>query len=78
MIKNFLKIINIKVFLISLLAVLIFMYFDNDKKKIFVYPTPSNRNKVEYKDKAENCYEYSMSEVKCPFDKSKINNVPLQ
>ena len=54
------------------------MYFDNDKKKIFVYPTPSNRNKVEYKDKAENCYEYSMSEVKCPFDKSKINNVPLQ
>ncbi len=33
MIKNLLKIINIKIFLISLFVGLIFMYFDNEKKK---------------------------------------------
>ena len=66
MIKKFLKIINIKVFFISLLVGLIFTYINNDKKKIYVYPTPSNINNIQYKDKANNCYEYSMEKVACP------------
>lgn len=74
---NVFKIINIKVFLISLLAGLIFMFLNNDKKDISVYPTPSNINSVQYKDKADNCFEYSMEKIKCP-DKSKINNIPIQ
>tara|TARA_X000000368_G_scaffold154033_1_gene121391 strand:- start:2673 stop:2909 length:237 start_codon:yes stop_codon:yes gene_type:complete len=78
MIKNLLKIINIKVFLISLLVGLIFMYFDNDKKKITVYPTPSNINNIQFKDKADNCFEYNMEKVKCPSNKSKINHIPIQ
>jgi len=72
-----LKILNIKVFLISLMAGLIFMYFDDSKKNISVFPTPSNIDTVEYKDKAGNCFEYTMEKVKCP-DKSKINNIPVQ
>jgi hypothetical protein len=71
------KMLNMKVFLISLLAGLIYMYFDTNKKDISVFPTPSNINTVEYKDKADNCFEYSMEKVKCP-DKSKINNIPIQ
>ena len=78
MIKNLLKIINIKIFLISLFVGLIFMYFDNEKKKISVYPTPSNINSVQYKNKADNCFEYSMEKVKCPSNKSKINHIPVQ
>tara|TARA_B100001175_G_scaffold257907_1_gene226345 strand:- start:912 stop:1157 length:246 start_codon:yes stop_codon:yes gene_type:complete len=77
-IKNFFKIINIKVFLVSLFIGLVFMYFDNDKKKIHVYPTPSNINSVEFKDKADNCFEYNMEKVKCPSKKSEINNIPVQ
>jgi hypothetical protein len=77
MIGNMLKIINIKVFLISLIAGLIFMYFDDSKKNISVFPTPSNIGTVEYKDKAGNCFEYTMEKVKCP-DKSKIKNIPIQ
>ena len=50
MIKSLLKIINIKVFLISLFIGLIFMYFDNEKKKISVYPTPSNIDSIELVD----------------------------
>jgi hypothetical protein len=78
MFKNILNIINWKVFFISFLVGLIFIYLKDDKKKIYVYPTPSNVNKVEYKDKADNCYEYSMDQVKCPSSKSEIHNVPLQ
>ena len=61
---NIFNIINLKFFLISLLIGLLFMYLDNGKRKINVYPTPSNINKIEYKDKAENCYEYELEEVK--------------
>ena len=78
MIKKFIKIINIKVFFISLLVGLIFTYINNDKKKIYVYPTPSNINNIQYKDKANNCYEYSMEKVACPSKKSDINNIPIQ
>ena len=76
MFKNLLKIINIKIFLLSFLFGLIFIYFNDDKTKINVYPTPSNIHKVEYKDKADNCFEYMMEEIKCP-TKSEINNVPV-
>ena len=72
------KIINIKFFLASLFIGLIFMYFDNGKKKITVYPTLSNLNKIEYKDKADNCYEYELEETKCPSKKSDINHIPDQ
>ena len=78
MIKNILKIINIKVFLISLLIGLVFIYFNNDKENITVYPTPSNINSMQFKDKADNCFQYSMEKVKCPSSKSKINNIPVQ
>jgi hypothetical protein len=77
MIGNMLKILNIKVFFISLLIGLIFMFFDGTKKNISVFPTPSNIDSVEYKDIAGNCFEYTMENVECP-DESKINNIPIQ
>jgi hypothetical protein len=78
MITGLFKIINLRVFLLSLFLGLIFIYLNDDRKKINVYPTPSNINKVEYKDRAQNCYEYSMEEVKCPSKSSQINHVPVQ
>ena len=78
MIKKMFKIINIKVFLVSLFIGLIFMFFDNNKKKITVFPTPSNVDDVVFQDSADNCFEYKLEEVKCPSKKSDINNVPIQ
>lgn len=75
---NIFKIIKLRLFLLSFLFGLIFIYFNDDKRKILVYPTPSNNDRVEYKDKAGNCFDYSMEEVKCPSKKSDINNVPIQ
>ena len=78
MLKNFFKILKFKFFLISLLIGLIFIYFNDDRKKISVYPTPSNINSLQFKDKADNCFEYTMEKVNCPSSKSKINNIPVQ
>ena len=72
------KLINMQVFLLSFLMGLLWIYFGDDKRKISVYPTPHNAHKVEYKDKAQNCFEYTMEEVKCPTDKAKIQTVPVQ
>ena len=72
------KCVNITVFLVSFLFGLVFIYYFDDKKKINVYPTPSNYKKIEYRDKAENCYEYSMEEVECPKEQKDINNIPIQ
>ena len=49
-----------------------------DIKKIYVYPTISNVGKVQYKDKADNCFVYKENEVKCPLDKSMISDIKIQ
>ena len=75
---NLFKIINIKVFLISLFVGLLYIYLMDSRKKITVFPNPSNIHKVEYKDKADSCFEYTMEQVKCPSKKSDINLIPIQ
>ena len=75
---KFFKIINLKFFLLALFIGLIYMYFNDDRKKIIIYPTTSNFDKIEYKDRAENCFKYNLKEVKCPAKKSSIKNIPIQ
>jgi len=71
------KYINISVFLLTFLLGLIYMYCFEYNRKVVVYPTPHNIDKIEYKDEAGNCYGYKIKEVKCPSDKSKIEMLPL-
>ena len=75
---KFFKIINLKFFLLALFIGLIYMYFNDDRKKIIIYPTTSNFNKIEYKDRADNCFKYNLKEVKCPAKKTTIKNIPIQ
>lgn len=75
---NLLKIIKLKYFLLALFAGLIYIYFNDDRKKIIIYPTTSNFDKIEYKDKADNCFKYNLKEVKCPAKKTSIKNIPIQ
>ena len=51
MIFKIFKIINIKIFIISLLIGLYYIYYIDDKKEIIIYPTLHNN--VLYKDKAK-------------------------
>ena len=70
------KIINIKIFIISLLIGLYYIYYIDDKKEITTYPTLHNN--VLYRDKAQNCFKYSFTETKCPNNKNDIKTIPEQ
>jgi hypothetical protein len=49
-----------------------------DMKTIYVYPNPDNVGKVQYKDRADNCFQYQSDEVKCPTNPSLIKGTPIQ
>tara|TARA_Y100000591_G_C21368935_1_gene467826 strand:+ start:51 stop:302 length:252 start_codon:yes stop_codon:yes gene_type:complete len=76
---NVIKLINVKVFLISLALGLFFVYVTKPEQKIIiVYPNPSNNKKIHYKDKSDNCFEFNEVEVSCPDDSSLITDYNVQ
>lgn len=71
--------ISLPIFIVSLAIGIFFVYIlGPDMKVIHVYPTPENVGRVQYKDKADNCFVYSANEVQCPNDESLINKFPIQ
>jgi hypothetical protein len=72
-------IINYKVFLISFILGIFFVYMVLPQNKVIVvYPTPDNINKISVKDTSNTCFKYKAQKVSCPNDKSKIFNYPVQ
>lgn len=75
----FFDLISFPAFLISLVIGLFIVYvFNPTPNVIYVYPTPENIDKLQYKDYANNCYEFTSKEVKCPNDKKLMNIIPVQ
>jgi hypothetical protein len=63
---NIFKYINIPVFFISFLFGLFAVYLISDDKRIvYVYPTPENIDIIQYKDKAGTCFKYDSEEQEC-------------
>ena len=47
-------------------------------RKIYVYPTPENVDKIQYRDKTNTCFSMKQTEVQCPKDESKITKIKAQ
>jgi hypothetical protein len=73
------KYIDFRVFLLSLLVGLLYIYVaEEHKKSVIVYPTPDNINENQYKDKSNNCFSYNLKEVKCPLDDNLLHSIKIQ
>jgi hypothetical protein len=73
------RFINLRVFLLSLVVGTLFVYLSTPAPNIvYVYPTPDNVNKVEYVDKADNCFKFKAIETDCALHKDKIKEIPIQ
>ena len=73
------KFIDFRVFIISLGLGLLFVYIYQPKSTtIYVYPTPDNINNIQYRDKANTCYKFESTQIKCPKNKNKIHSIPMQ
>ena len=73
------KYIDIRVFLISFIIGLLYIYIaEEDKKVIIIYPTPDNIKEHQYRDKTNNCFTYDLKEVNCPLDDNLLHNIKIQ
>jgi hypothetical protein len=71
--------ISIPIFLISFAVGLFFIYIlGPEMKKIYIYPSPENVDKVLFKDKANNCFYFDEKTVDCPKDEELISKIPIQ
>ena len=71
--------INLPIFLISFAIGLFFVYaIGPEKKTVFVYPTPENYTKIQYKDNVGQCFQYKTENVDCPINPFSIHTIPAQ
>ena len=73
------KFIDFKVFIMSLALGLFLVYiYQPDATVIYVYPTPDNVDKIQFKDKVDNCYKFQSMEISCPSVTELINNILIK
>ena len=76
MISNY---ISLPVFLISFGVGLLFVYIIGpESKKIYIYPSPENYNKTQYKDHAEQCFQFKPIKTTCPINPFSVKTIPIQ
>jgi len=73
------KYVNVPIFLTSLAVGIFFVYiYEEDKRKIFVYPKPDNYEHIQYKDRTGTCFSIKQEKTQCPADVKSIFNIPAQ
>ena len=74
------KYISIPIFALSFLFGLmaVYMFMQGETRKIYVYPTPENLEKIQYKDSTDTCFEFKQMEVACPVNDSLMSKIPIQ
>lgn len=71
--------ISLPIFLVSFAIGLLFIYLMGpEMKTIYIYPSPENVDKILFKDKADNCFNFQEEIVECPKDENLISKIPIQ
>jgi hypothetical protein len=55
----------------------VYLYTD-DKRVIYVYPTPETVDLLQYKDSTGACFHFVQKEVACPKSDSELAKLPVQ
>ena len=76
---NLFKFVNIPVFIISLAFGIFAVYITVPAtRKILIYPTTENVDKIQYRDKTHTCFSVQQHEVSCPANANEISKIPAQ
>ncbi len=71
--------ISLPIFLISFAIGLFCIYvIGPESKTIYVYPSPENYLKIQYKDNADQCFQFKPTETNCPINPFSIKTIPIQ
>lgn len=71
--------ISLPVFLTSFAIGLFFVYIIGPEiKTIYIYPSPKNYMKTQYKDTTNQCFQFNPVETQCPINPLSIKTVPIQ
>jgi hypothetical protein len=73
------KFIDWNIFIIAFAVGMFFVYtMDTQKKVIVIQPSLDNQDKFQFKDGAQNCFQYHAREVKCPSNISELGTIQAQ
>lgn len=73
------KYISIPVFLSSFIIGLFCVYMTGSEiKTVYKYPSPSNYEDFQFKDKSEQCFQFKPVPSHCPINPLSIKTVPVQ
>jgi len=73
------KYISLPVFLSSFAIGLFFIYIIGpESKTIYIYPSPDNYLKTQYKDISNQCFQFKPLETECPINPFTIKSIPVQ
>lgn len=76
MISNY---ISLPIFLTSFAIGLFCVYvIGPELQTIYIYPTPENYLKTQYKDHSSQCFEFKPIETTCPINPFSIKHYPIQ
>lgn len=73
------KYIDFRIFFVSLAIGIFYIYISEEyKQTIIIYPTPDNKEQLQFKDKTDNCFEYDMKDIVCPSDEKLYHTIKVQ